>query len=77
MFFSAAVDREALIQERLRDLSDSLCEGSLMPMLTGLVQLRRWTPSEKKRLNDLVAELNGANTDSSDSKKNSKRGTDQ
>lgn len=54
--FTAAIDRETLIQERLRDLSDSLCDGSIAPMLSGLVQLRRWTEAEQAELRKLLDE---------------------
>ena len=52
--FSAAVDRDTLIQERLRDLSDSLCDGSLLPMLSGLIRMRRWTKAEQRALQHLL-----------------------
>jgi len=55
--FSAAIDRETLIQERLRGLSDALCGGSVIPMLTGLIQMRRWTASEQKQLKELLKEV--------------------
>ncbi|QDV51192.1 BlaI/MecI/CopY family transcriptional regulator [Gimesia fumaroli] len=57
--FSATIDRETLIQERLRGLSDSLCGGSVIPMLTGLIQMRRWTTAEQKQLNQLLEEVSG------------------
>ncbi|HAH49308.1 BlaI/MecI/CopY family transcriptional regulator [Gimesia sp.] len=55
--FSAAIDRETLIQERLRGLSDTLCGGAVIPMLTGLIQMRRWTASEQKQLKELLKEV--------------------
>ena len=55
--FAAAIDRETLIQERMRGLSDTLCGGSLIPMLTGLIQMRRWTASEQKQLRDLLDQV--------------------
>ena len=66
--FSAAVDRETLIQERLRTLSDSLCEGSLMPMLSGLIQMRRWTADEHEALAELLDEAK-PESDSKDGRK--------
>jgi len=50
-------DRGALIQERLRHLSASLCDGSVMPMLSGLIKPRRWTTVEQKELRQLLSEI--------------------
>src|SRR3954465_3300162 len=36
--FRAALDRDALIGRRLRAVADSLCGGSLTPLLTHLVE---------------------------------------
>jgi predicted transcriptional regulator len=48
--WSAAVAREDLLRDRLRDAADKLCEGSLAPLLTQLVH-----GAELKR--DEIAEL--------------------
>lgn len=55
--FAARLDREALIALRLEALADSLCEGSLTPLLTNLVGHRRLTDAERQTLRDLVDEL--------------------
>lgn len=55
--FSPAIDRDTLLAERLRDLSDSLCDESVLPMLSGLLKLRRWNREEQKRLQQLVDDL--------------------
>lgn len=55
--FRAAVAREELVGERLRELTDSLCEGSLTPLLTRLFELRRPTSAELDALKKLVSEL--------------------
>jgi BlaI family penicillinase repressor len=55
--FSPAIDRASLIEERLRDLSESLCDGAVLPMLTGLIRMRRWTPSEQKQLQQFLSDL--------------------
>ena len=39
--FSARVERSDLIDLRLQDLADKLCEGSMVPLLTRLVQGQR------------------------------------
>ncbi len=55
--FSAAIDRDMLLAERLRELSEALCDGSVMPMLSGLLKLKRWTSSEQQQLQQLIDEL--------------------
>jgi predicted transcriptional regulator len=55
--FSATVGREELVGERLQELSDKICGGSLVPMLTELVRLRKLTADEYGVLKDLVKEL--------------------
>jgi len=55
--FSAAIDRDSLLAERLRDLSETLCDGSLMPMLSGLLKLKRWTSREQEQLQQLLDDL--------------------
>ena len=55
--FSASVQREDVVSERLRDLADSLCEGSLTPLLTGLLNIRRLSDDELTTLRGLVCEI--------------------
>ena len=55
--FTATVDREALIAQRLEDLAADLCEGSLAPLLTNLVRHRRLTDAERQALRAMVDEL--------------------
>lgn len=53
--FKARVTREKLISSRLRDLADSLCGGSLSPLLTHLVESSRLSEAEIALLRKLVA----------------------
>jgi predicted transcriptional regulator len=57
--YSATVQREDLIRERLRDAADKLCEGSLTPLLTQLVDARNLNPDEIRTLRELVEGLDG------------------
>lgn len=57
--YSATVRREDLIRERLRDAAEKLCEGSLAPLLTQLVDARNLTPDEIRTLRELVDGLDG------------------
>lgn len=58
--FSATMDREHLIAQRLDNIAESLCGGSLTPLLTHLVKSERLTEKELQSLRDLIDELNPA-----------------
>ena len=55
--YEAAVGREDLIRDRLRDAADKLCEGSITPLLTQLVEARSLTDEELRSLRELVERL--------------------
>jgi BlaI family transcriptional regulator, penicillinase repressor len=55
--FKAAVDREELIGRRLRAVADSLCGGSLSPLLTHLVEDRGLSEAERRELRGLIEKL--------------------
>jgi predicted transcriptional regulator len=55
--FRATIDREELIQRRLRDVAEKLCGGSVTPLLMNLVRAKPVTPAELRALKDLVKEL--------------------
>jgi predicted transcriptional regulator len=55
--YSAAVSREQLLQQRLNDLSERLCEGTASPLLMALVEGVRFTPEEIDRFRRLLDEL--------------------
>jgi len=55
--FSASVDRDELIGRRLRAVADSLCGGSLAPLLTHLVEGRGLSRAERAELRALVDRL--------------------
>src|SRR4051794_37651382 len=52
--FRPAVDREELIGRRLRDVADTLCGGSLTPLLTHLVRGGRLSSRERNELRKLI-----------------------
>lgn len=64
--FSAAIGRDEFLGQRLQDLADQLCEGSLAPLLSSLVRGRRLSAAEREQLGELVEEL--------DRKRSRKRG---
>jgi predicted transcriptional regulator len=55
--FRAAIDRDELIGRRLRAVADSLCGGSLSPLLTHLVEGRGLSEKERRELLALVEKL--------------------
>ncbi len=57
--FRAAINRDELIGRRLRAVADSLCGGSLSPLLTHLVEGRGLSDRERRELRALVDKLDG------------------
>jgi BlaI family transcriptional regulator, penicillinase repressor len=55
--FRAAINRDELIGRRLRAVADSLCGGSLSPLLTHLVEGRGLSEKERRELRALVEKL--------------------
>jgi BlaI family transcriptional regulator, penicillinase repressor len=55
--FRAAINRDELIGRRLRAVADSLCGGSLSPLLTHLVEGRGLSEQERRELRALVEKL--------------------
>ena len=55
--FQAIVDRDELIQRRLRSVADTLCGGSLAPILSQLVRDERLSVQERNELRGLIDDL--------------------
>jgi predicted transcriptional regulator len=55
--FRAAIGRDELINRRLRAVADTLCGGSLTPLLTHLVRGRRLSERERQELRALIEHL--------------------
>src|SRR5262249_21133128 len=55
--FRAAIERDELIGRRLRAVADTLCGGSLTPLLTHLVQGHPLSDPQRKALRALVEQL--------------------
>ncbi len=60
LIFEAAVEREDVIGRRLKDLVETLCEGSLSPVLTHLIRARKLTAAERKELRRILDEMEKA-----------------
>ena len=57
-WFQATVNRDALIGRRLQAVAESLCGGSLVPLLSHLVQQSQpLSASDRKTLESLIARL--------------------
>jgi len=60
--FRAAVSRDRLLRQRLKDLANQLCEGTPGPLVLALVEGHRFTEAEIaefRRLVDQLAEQKG------------------
>src|SRR5690242_15390028 len=55
--FRAQIDRDELIARRLRAVADTLCGGSLTPLLSHLVQGDRLSDAERDELRALIERL--------------------
>jgi BlaI family transcriptional regulator, penicillinase repressor len=55
--FAAAIGRDELIGRRLRAVADSLCGGSLTPLLTQLVEGGELTAKDRQELRSLIDRL--------------------
>ena len=55
--FSAAVDRDALLDKALGGLADEYCEGSALPLVQRLVEGPTLTNQELKELKALIRSL--------------------
>ena len=55
--FSATADRDDLIGRRLRGIAEELCEGSMTPLLSHLVQNERLTSADRRALRELIDRL--------------------
>jgi len=52
--FEASVDRAALIGQRLEEVAETLCGGSMTPLLMHLASRTRLKPAEREALRKLV-----------------------
>src|SRR3954447_6826055 len=55
--FAATADRDDLIGRRLRGIAEELCEGSMTPLLSHLVQNERLSAADRKALRELIERL--------------------
>jgi predicted transcriptional regulator len=55
--FQAAIERDDLIDRRLRDVAETLCDGSITPLLTPVARHEQLTKKQRDLLQALVDEL--------------------
>src|SRR6516162_5346809 len=55
--FTAVLDREELIGRRLRSLAETLCDGSLTPLLTHLARAQDLTEEDRLALRAIIEEV--------------------
>jgi len=55
--FEAAIERMELVDRRLQQTADKLCEGSIQPLLTHLVKAGRLSAEQRQSLRSLLDEL--------------------
>jgi predicted transcriptional regulator len=55
--FTPAVDREALIGRRLREMAEKLCGGSMAPLLLHLLRAEQFSPEERQELRTFLEQL--------------------
>jgi predicted transcriptional regulator len=55
--FHATADRDDLIGRRLRGIAEELCEGSMTPLLSHLVQIQQLSQADRRALRDLINRL--------------------
>lgn len=61
--FRAAVSREELVQQRMAELADDLCEGQWGPLLLAFTERQKLKPKEIAELRQLVERLSARATD--------------
>ena len=61
--FRASVSRDELVNQRLREVADDLCEGTAAPLLLAFARQQDLTPNELADLRRLVDELSARQTD--------------
>lgn len=55
--YEASIDRDELVSRRLQEVAETLCEGSLTPLLTQLAQHNDLNRKQQKVLMDLIDDL--------------------
>jgi BlaI family transcriptional regulator, penicillinase repressor len=54
LVYRASLSREELLERRLKDAAQELCDGAAAPLVLALVQGNRFTPEELDRIRGLI-----------------------
>lgn len=57
--FHPALTRDGVLQQRLKDLANQLCEGTATPLVLALVEGQRFTSAEINQFRHLLDQLEG------------------
>ncbi len=63
--FSPLIEKDDLIGRRLQDVAETLCDGSLTPLLTHLVTAEPLSRADREALRALIDRLDGEARDAS------------
>jgi BlaI family penicillinase repressor len=58
--FTAKIQRDELVGRRLQAMAEDLCEGSITPLLTNLVQMQKLSDKDRAMLKKLIEEAKPA-----------------
>jgi BlaI family penicillinase repressor len=58
--FTAKIQRDELVGRRLQAMAEDLCEGSITPLLTNLVQMQKLSDKDRAMLKKLIDEATPA-----------------
>jgi len=67
--FAATVERKEVINRRLEAIAEQLCDGSMTPLLTHMVQSTKLTKRDRADLRALIDQLDGAEKKSTPKRK--------
>jgi predicted transcriptional regulator len=59
--FRAAVSRDELVHQRMRELADELCDGNAAPLLLTFAQRQRFSDDEIAELRRMIDDLAARN----------------
>ncbi len=60
--FSAVIERGELIDRKLQQTADKLCDGSIQPLLTHLIKGSKLSAGDRRSLRDLLDQLEQENS---------------
>jgi len=71
--YSAAVSRDAVVQQRLCDLADKYCDGRSVPLMLALAAGHDFSEQEIEQFRKLIDQLDQGNAEKRQTRKRSRR----